>query len=192
MSETPPNSSVDPSLGQGNLGVNTEIDRTRLNEIIKTTLQPGILFGRGIELTDHDRQQIERVADMVDAKLEPYLEDPDWKKFMTLVEEGNAKGVLISFTMQKGTNVPMWCVNGGDDPEVKKVMRPTDRSEVAGIQVPQKIFDLYHWQNTLKRLNRYVTTSNEGLRGTSARYLGEDLRHLAHFVKQMPQDPGSS
>ncbi|MBI2009300.1 hypothetical protein HYS84_02720 [Candidatus Saccharibacteria bacterium] len=184
MADTPETSSTDPSLTQGNQDNDTELDRVRLNEIIKTSMQPGVLFGRGLELSDDDREQLHRVVSVVGAKLEPHYEDPEWKRFMALVDEGVSKGVLISFVDQEGTNVPGWCINGGDDPEIKKILRKTESGEVPAIQVPQKIFDLYHWQRTVGGLDRYITTSNEGLKGTMARGLGEDLGHLAFYMKQ--------
>lgn len=166
-----------------------KLDKARLNEVMRASLETGVYFGKGLELTNHDKEQFELIASKVEAILEPMYEDPDWQAFMKLVDEGNTKGVLMAFTVHEGTDVPTWCVDGGNDSDVKKIIRrATDGSDAPGIQVPRKVFNLYHWQNTVKGLRRYATFSNDGLKGTSTRYLGQTLKQLAGFVKKMEQN----
>jgi len=188
MSEIPSNSNppeqpIDP-MSQGPL---SDLDTARLNDLVRMSSESGVYFGKGLELADNDREQFDLVASRVEAELEPMYKDPDWEAFMKLVDEGSGKGVLMSFTTHKGTNVPTWCVDGGDDPAVKKIMRSTDKDSVPGIQVPHKIFNLYHWQKTTEILRGYITRSNESLSGTSPRTLGQVLRSLAAFVKHTEQ-----
>lgn len=66
--------------------------------------------------------------------------DPDWRTFESLAQEGSDKGIFLSFITQAGTNVPPWCVNGGEDAVVRKMR--TDEGQAA-IEVPEKIFNLY-------------------------------------------------
>lgn len=189
MSETPvssypldiPNDPMrqDPSLG---------LDTARLNELARISAQPGVYFGKGLDLTDDDRRQFDIVATRVEDILKPAYEHPAWKAFMELVDEGSARGILMSFSPHEGTEVPTWCVDGGEDPEIKKVRRVTDGKSAPGIQVPNNIFNLYHWHNTTESLRGYASRSNETLRGTSPKPLSQALRHMAVFVKSSQQN----
>ncbi len=188
MSEIPidpslPESPVDP-MSQGPI---TDLDTARLNELVRASSEPGVYFGKGLELTDHDREQFDLIATKVETDLEPMYKDPSWEVFTNLADEGRTKGVLQSQTWHEGTTVPTWCVDGGDDPTVKKIMRSTDDGPMPGIQVPHKVFNLYHWQLTADLLRVYITRSNEVLRGTAPAQLGHALRHLATFVKHTQQ-----
>jgi hypothetical protein len=173
----------DPSENLGASGESSfELDTRRLNEIMLTALKPGMLFSRGLELTDYDRDQFQRVAAIIENRLAPHFKHPAWKKFEDLYEEGSSKGILLSFDTHEGTNVPMWCVDGGDDPVVKKVMRESEHGRAAGIQVPHGIFNLYHWQITTEQLKGYITTPNDLLKHRSTHPLGRDLNQLVNFV----------
>jgi len=165
-------------------GPQPALDTVRLNELMQASLEPGVLFGRGVELTENDRNQFNQITANVEKVLDPMYQDADWQAFMALVDEGTKKGVLMSFAAHEGTSVPTWCVNGGEDPAVKKIMRTSEGGSAPGIQVPDKIFNLYHWKNTNETLKQYVARSNETLRGTSPKQLGQALKHLASFVKQ--------
>lgn len=165
----------------------SELDKKRLNELTRQALTPGTLFGKNIELTDHDKEQFKLIVSMAQTKLEPLYNDPDWQAFMKLVDEGDSKGVLLSMTSHEGSNIPTWCIDGGDDPAVKKVLRTTEHGTAAGIQVPSRVYNLYHWHNTVKALKDYTTRTEATLKGTSAKPLGQALQQLASFVKQSEQ-----
>lgn len=160
-----------------------DLDRIRLNELMQIANRPGVYFGKGLELTDYDREQFEFVASEVEAELAPKYEDPKWQAFVKLLEEGIAKGAIFSIDTHKGTKVPTWCIDGGEEQEIKKVRLSTEHGEKNGIQVPQEIFNLYHWRLTAQSLRGYITRSNESLSGTSPKELREILRHLAKFIK---------
>src|SRR3989344_1141677 len=136
--------SAAPNGGEASLG----LDTARLNAIMHTALEPGVLFGRGLDLTDADRDQFGRIVDIVESTLAPGYEDPAWKEYEALVEEGSAKGAILSLTTHEGTNVNTWCVDGGADAEVKKIKRETEDGIQNGIQVPSRIFYLVHWHET--------------------------------------------
>jgi len=160
-----------------------EIDREKLNIITQKAFEPGVYFGKGLELTMQDRAQFELVLSKGEVMLETLYEDPDWKIFLNLVDEGSKKGVLMSFTNHKDTNVPTWCVDGGEKAEVRKIRRTDGTGQSApAIEVPTRIFNLYHWHNTLETLRGYATRSDEFLRGTSPKPLGQALYNLVHLI----------
>lgn len=163
-----------------------ELDRPRLNELIEESRRPGVYFGKGLELTDHDRHQFDLIATRVHAYLEPFYEQPDWKKFMALVREEDKKGALISFADHKNTNVPAWCVDGGENAVIEKILRQSEHGTANAIQVPSKLFKVYHWKNTVDKLEgNYRDKSNETIKGQSPRQLGNILKNLAVLVDQI-------
>ena len=190
-SPLPENSDVDPGLTDSNLA-EPVLDSEILNNIMHQALEPGVLFGEGLELTDQDREQLGLVIAKTEAILEPAYQDPRWQEFMSLVDEGNAKGVLMAFSSQGDTNVPSWCFDGGDGAKVRKVIRKTESGEKPGIEVPSGVFNVFHWHETANNLDRYINTSNETLRHTSSKHLGLDLEQLAWFVKQSNKTKKSS
>ena len=121
----------------------------------------------------------EHVAASAETILEPSYNDPDWAAFQALAQEGGDKGVLLSFTSHNGTNIPTWCVDGGQEAAVKKIR--TDAGKAA-IEVPSKVYNLFHWTNTVKAVNEYAAASNETLHGRAAKALGRDLQQLAHLI----------
>jgi len=156
-----------------------ELDRAALNALTERAQEPQTYFGRGLELSDYDREQLAIVATTADKILEPSYSDPDWKAFEDLVKEGSDKGILRSFTTHKGTNIPTWCIDGGRKTTVKKIR--TDADQVA-IEVPSRIFNLYHWTNTVESIKNYAVSSNETLRGRDTKNLGRNLQQLAQLI----------
>lgn len=169
-----------------------QLDREALNAVMLAGSEPGVYFGKGLDLTPHDREQFQNVINKTEAALEPQYQDPDWIKFMELVAEGRAKGVLNALRYNEGTKIPAWCVDGGEDPEVKKTLRLSPGgANGASIQVPRRIYNLFHWTQTIDDLKMYVTSSDETLKGRSPASLVKDLRHLAHFAKHSEQNAES-
>jgi len=173
---TDPNSLAPPQQPQ------PELDRALLNDVMSRALTPGTLFGRGLDLSERDREQFSVVVGLAENKLAPNYEDPEWQAFQALVQEGSDKGVLMSFASQEGSNVPSWCVNGGESATVKKI-RLAD-SGTPAIEVPAKIFNLFHWQITTESLSKYITSSNDTLKGRMTKYLGQDLQQLSQLLKE--------
>lgn len=165
-----------------------ELDRGALNALTSKALEPGVYFGRGLDLRDEDRTQLKLVAASAEAIIEPGYQDPAWNEFQKLVDEGDRKGVLISFTSHEGTKVPSWCVDGGEEAAVKKIR--TDSGRVA-IQVPSRVFNQYHWTATIRSIKKYAGYSDELLRGQSTKVLGENLYQLSHLISAKPQEDQS-
>lgn len=53
-----------------------ELDRAVLNILTNKALEPNVLFGRGLELTDGDREQLNLVAADAEAALNPCTQTP--------------------------------------------------------------------------------------------------------------------
>ena len=184
--ESQPNLSDNSELSTG-LTV-AELNRDALNTLTSKALEPQVYFGRNLDLSDDDRSQLGLVTSTAKAILAPGYTDQRWKDFQTLVQEGTEKGVLFSMTNHEGTNVPTWCVDGGKNSVIKKIRNDTGK---AAIQVPSGVFNLFNWDNTVKSVEAYVITSDEGLRGRSALALGKDLQRLAHLISDDKQQEDS-
>lgn len=162
-----------------------ELNPDILNDITRSALVRGALFGRGVDLTEQNRAQLLLVADRAGALLESQYEDPQWKRFEQLIDEGRRKGALTSFGFQPDTNVPPWCIDGGPDAPVRKALT---EAGTAAIEVPSSVFNLYHWTLTIRSLRSYATTSSETLFGRSAKGMGRDLYQLSHLLRWSSSD----
>jgi hypothetical protein len=176
-----PPGTQDPSLTVGNTTGNQELDTEALNRITRQALEPQVYFGKGLELTDYDREQLRVVVSQAKEALEPLYSDRRWEEFMELVDEGQEKGVLMGqFASHEGTMVPLWCIDGGPEATVRKARTQTGR---AAIEVPSDVFNLYHWKITVESLQKHADSSDEVLRGRSTKELGLSLINLAHLLK---------
>jgi len=159
-------------------------DRDRLNELTVAARQPGALLGRDVQLTDEDRQRLVAIADTVDERIAPFYDDPRWIKMSELIEEGGRKGVLTSFSTHPNTNVDTWLIDGGEEADVKKVLRQTDEGERPAIEVPTGLFNAYHYRQTSKQLREFATKSDDTLKGRSAKKLGFALLQLGSYTRK--------
>ncbi|MDB5183084.1 MAG: hypothetical protein JWO47_868 [Candidatus Saccharibacteria bacterium] len=173
----------DPLAGAEALTVDA-IDKAALNQLTTAALEPRTYYGKNLALSEHDRAQLGLVTGLADKILEPMFADPAWTEFQTLVQEGRAKGVLTAGDVHKDTNVPLWCIGGGPSATVRKVKRTTAQGyEANGIEVPDSVFNLFHWQRTVNAVNEIARISDETLRGRSTNPLGLDLQRLAFLIK---------
>jgi|GEM_PF-3190242 len=160
------------------------LDASRLNEIIREAYKLGTCIGREILITDHDRDQFRLIASRINTLTEPLKASLDWQHFMDLVDEGGSKGILLSFAAHEGTNVDKWCIDGGPDAKVKKVLRTDAQgNKAAGIQVPTNLFELYNVDSSVRSLLEF-TRSDATLKGASARPLGMTLKILGRYMKK--------
>jgi len=157
-----------------------ELDRERLNALTTSASKVGACFGRDLTLSQADREQLLLVCAYTDQELAPYVASPEWQTFEALQQEGDQKGVLISFASHPGTNVPTWCIDGGDAAKVRKIRADGGR---AAIEVPTLIYNTFHWRLTSDLVRKCADSSDEMLRGGSTKYLGGDLRQLGRFLK---------
>ena len=183
MTESAPNP-LDPSDQSANSTLG-ELDREVLNDLTTRANSPGVYFGKGLDLSPADRKQLLLAADHADRVVAPMLEDPRWKTFESLIEEGNGKGVLISFADHPGTNVPLWCTNGGENALVRKVR---SSEGATGIEVPSDVFNTYHWVKTIEQIRQDAKSSDELLKGRSPKWLGRNLRQLAYLLNAEPTE----
>ncbi len=176
------NTPEQPDLNVPELSTAGQLDRVRLGQITQKALEPGALFGRDFDLSDSDREQLQMVVTGAETNLAQGYLDPAWQEFESLMKEGDEKGVLMAFATHQGTNVPAWCIDGGEAAVVKKV-RLNDGDRPA-IEVPTRVFNLYHWTRTIESLKQFVTTSSKTLKGTSTKKLGSDLSNLSHLIHE--------
>lgn len=143
----------------------------QLTEECKT----GTLFGKHKTLSAEERQEIKKVVAEMEVRLTAAKSDPQWSEFEKVVKEQSGKGHLISLF----TFPPSWLVNGGEHQKTVEV----DSTGLVRITVPQNIFHIYVWDGYKDTLEHYATTSDEALRGTSTKSLGEALKNASYFLK---------
>ncbi len=153
-----------------------ELDRDLLKDIVKNTGEQRY-YGKDFELNYEMRNQIEVVAKAMQEYLKENKEGREWQELEELIDEGDKKGVLMSFAGFP----PRWLVDGGENSPIKKV-RTEDGSP--GIQVSTEIYNLYYWDGIANSLTKEAKTSNDGLKGRSTSFLNENLRNVSLFFKK--------
>ena len=156
-------------------------DKERLNKIMGDCSKKGATFGREINLDDEDRKQIEVANRFVEQAVDEAVEnDGEWKKFEKLRDELASKGHILSFTFP-----PPWLVNGGENAEVREEAGDKTKKESTKIIVPSRVYNAYYYKGTVQQIrDGYVNSSNNAIRGESARHLSDKLARLAYFVKE--------
>jgi hypothetical protein len=159
------------------------LDRDLLRELTARALQPGSLFGRDLQLTEEYRAQLKLVVKKAREKIDPLKNDPAWDELIKLIQEGEEKGVLPVFGRNKDSYTPLWLKKGEADTQVKKIRFDSDSKMIAGIEVPDRIYWLYHWNRVIDDIEETSGHSDEFLRGMATSFLGESLRQVAQLFK---------
>ncbi len=168
--------------GDPSLTPQAHIDRDVLRDLTQQATEPGALYGRDLQFTPQHREQLKLVTRKAEELLAPARETAEYIEYERLLKEGADKGVLMAFTTHEGTNVPMFVVNGGTDATVKKVRIPYGNGEpTPGIEVPEETFRVIDLTKTSGALAKLSQSSDETLKGRSAKSLGEDLRRMSDF-----------
>ncbi|MBD3311703.1 MAG: hypothetical protein GF349_04420 [Candidatus Magasanikbacteria bacterium] len=158
-----------------------KLDRGRLNRLLKELLTPGSLFGRDVNLSPQDRQQLLLVADLASQHLEPQFEDPDWKLFEKIKKQQADKGLLMSPLFP-----PSWLVDKGPYGKVELVEARigTKKTKIQRIGVPSHIFRLYVHKKQLDWLDDTArNATDKRLKGRTTKSLGEELMGLGEMLK---------
>lgn len=154
-----------------------KLDRGLLRKIVEeTTGVQEVRYGKEFNLDNDKREQLRTAAQIVKNFLESKKQDSRWTKFQKLMEEGQKRGLIMDFKFP-----PAWLVDGGKDAEVQKIKLADGR---AGIQVPSEIYNLYYWDARADELSEEAETSDNMLKGRSAKHLNKNLVELSGFFKE--------
>lgn len=149
-----------------------QLDRDRLNKLVRECSKPGALFGVNVNLGQTDREQIELVAEISNVLMKPFKETRQWKQLQDLITQQSSKDDRLVFSLLMP---PKWLKDGGEKAPVKLVGNE--------IQVPTTIHNLYRLNG---RAESAVETSKwrSNQKGLDANSLGQELSELAHFLKK--------
>ena len=163
--------------------------RSLSEKALRKTEKGQALFGRDVELKEYDMEQIGILVKLTEKNLQALqARDPLWQQFETMEQEREQKlqsSGKISFSRPED-----YILEDNSSESVTKKLLEKSGMQWPAIKVPSRIKHLFIWSLKLNELKGYLQETSNSLKGKSAKSLGELLRDLWKFNKELTPDIG--
>lgn len=150
----------------------SEPDRARLNRIVQDCSDPKALFGREAKLDEQDFEVIENVIERSQAIIDEAVRQlPDWSELQKQIQR----------SIDHGGFKPKVRDGGSIGASTLKI-----NEGINEVVVPQETYHVWQWSEVVSDLKIslvFARTAN----GNSALSLAENLKKVAHLLKQQQQ-----
>ena len=135
------------------------------------------LFGVDVNLNASEIGEVKKLIGLAKISLAELTQDQRFHKLEILIKDGVNKGVLMSFT-----EIPRWLV---EDSKATDAYKTRLSDGTAAIAAPPDIRNLWISRSKVENLEKDLNRYEKGLaKGTSATYLGKEVRDSYVFVKE--------
>jgi hypothetical protein len=162
-----------------------QLNLVLLQQLTEVALRPDTQFGRDLNLTAEERDQLMTVVGKANEVLAPRYEDPTWKHFVGITGYESSSR---TFDNHEGTRVPSWCIDNGPNAAMHPVSYyDQDARPLKGLSVPTHIFQLVHLTNTVRDLQAYAVDAHTIPFGYPAEDMGMAVRDLTQLLAVQPK-----
>lgn len=166
---------IDQGLDKAQENTANSLDKERLNRIVNETAQPGVLYGREVNLDAKDIEEVSKVITMAERHIaRVIMNSPGWDK----AQEYLSKQIDNGGRMFKDA-----VINGGSisDPIYKSIVG-ANGNELPQVVLPTHLYSIWAWQKVVDSTKDDLLRSRVA-HGTTANTLYDNLAKLASFVR---------
>lgn len=170
-------------------GREVNINATALDALAESFSRKGAAVGYdGIDFDPSILPEVESLAQAANEVVIPKYEDPEWEEYVSIIDDGRVKGVLMSGGYHPGTLVQTFVVQAPEGTAVQKTRIPRLTSDgkdtsIPGVLVPPHIFRLIENVQCLVTVGNFLQRS-ERLKGVNPNNYGHAIKGLLTILRE--------